>query len=169
MVPSKLEDFLKQLEEIKANTPVDAVVMRKGKKETVKGISLPEAKDVPAAPNARPGRVPAVPRINLPALPGAAGGAGGIGLPGLPGGNVVGMSVTRNGDNVTARLQDNGLEMTMAGKVEDGQVKVEEITVQDGGEAKKYDSVEKVPEQYRDQAKKLVEAATKGGVRRVTR
>jgi beta-lactamase regulating signal transducer with metallopeptidase domain len=175
MVPSKLEDFLKQLEEIKANTPVDAVVMRKGKKETVKGISLPEAKDVPAAPNGRPGRVPAVPRINLPALPGAPalpglpGGAGGIGLPGLPGGNVVGMSVTRNGDSVTARLQDNGAELTLTGKVSDGQVKVEEITVQDGGEAKKYDSVEKVPEQYRDQAKKLVEAAAKGGVRRVTR
>ena len=37
-------EFRKQVSEIKANTPVDAVILRKGKKESVKGISLPEAK-----------------------------------------------------------------------------------------------------------------------------
>ena len=42
-VPNKPEEFVKQLEQIKANKPVDAVVMRKGKKETVRGLSLPEA------------------------------------------------------------------------------------------------------------------------------
>ena len=46
VVPSKIEEFLKQLDAIKANTPVDAVVLRKGKKETLKGISLPEAPKV---------------------------------------------------------------------------------------------------------------------------
>src|SRR5262245_2726629 len=44
-------EFRKQLNEIKANTPVDAVVLRKGKKESVKGINLPEAKpDQPGFP-----------------------------------------------------------------------------------------------------------------------
>ena len=40
-VPSKIDDFVKQLNDIKPNTPVDAVVLRKGRKETVKGLSLP--------------------------------------------------------------------------------------------------------------------------------
>lgn len=42
-VSSKIEDFAKQVSEIKPNTPVDAVVMRKGRKETLKGMSLPES------------------------------------------------------------------------------------------------------------------------------
>ena len=37
------KEFVKMLQEVKANTPVDAVVLRKGKKETLKGLSLPEA------------------------------------------------------------------------------------------------------------------------------
>jgi hypothetical protein len=52
-VPSKAEEFVKLLQDIKPNTPVDAVVMRKGKKETVKGISLPEAPKVPERPGLR--------------------------------------------------------------------------------------------------------------------
>src|SRR5205823_13183685 len=44
-VSSDAQEFRKQLGEIKANSPVDAVVLRKGKKESVKGISLPEAKN----------------------------------------------------------------------------------------------------------------------------
>ena len=43
MVPSDARSFDAMLEQIKPNTPVDAVVLRKGKKETIKGLSLPEA------------------------------------------------------------------------------------------------------------------------------
>src|SRR5262245_54337885 len=62
-------EFRKQIAEIKANTPVDAVVLRKGKKETVKAINLPEAKaDQPfpgfGAVEVNPGGV-----IELKALP----------------------------------------------------------------------------------------------------
>jgi hypothetical protein len=42
-VPNRLVDVTTLLEAVKANTPVDAVVYRKGKKETVKGLSLPAA------------------------------------------------------------------------------------------------------------------------------
>jgi Zn-dependent protease with chaperone function len=52
-VSSKVEDFARQLAEVKPATPVDAVVLRKGKKETVKGLTLPEAR--PETPR-RPGR-----------------------------------------------------------------------------------------------------------------
>ncbi|MBI3822526.1 MAG: PDZ domain-containing protein [Planctomycetes bacterium] len=41
-VSSDVTAFTKTLDEIKKDTPVDAVVLRKGKKETVKGITLPE-------------------------------------------------------------------------------------------------------------------------------
>jgi S1-C subfamily serine protease len=43
-VSSKIEEFARQLADVKPATPVDAVVMRKGKKETVKGLTLPEVK-----------------------------------------------------------------------------------------------------------------------------
>ena len=58
VVSSKIEDFQKQVDAIKPNTPIDAVVMRKGKKESVKGLSLPEASaempKVPKNPRGRP-------------------------------------------------------------------------------------------------------------------
>jgi C-terminal processing protease CtpA/Prc len=42
-VPDDVGEFAKMVNDIKANTAVDAVVLRKGKKETVKGVTLPEA------------------------------------------------------------------------------------------------------------------------------
>jgi hypothetical protein len=42
-VPADLGEFRILMEAVKANDPVDAVVLRKGKEETVKGVSLPEA------------------------------------------------------------------------------------------------------------------------------
>jgi beta-lactamase regulating signal transducer with metallopeptidase domain len=206
-VPSKPEDFLKQLDGIKANTPVDAVVMRKGKKETVKGLSLPEApKDVPGVPgaprNLRRGAIinplgPGV--IGLPGmagLPGIAGLPGANGFPGLPGAAVVpGMaglpgiaglpgangfpglpgaavgrgvtvSVTRNGDQVSAHYRDEAITVVISGKLDAGRLKLDTLTVQEGnGAAVKYDSIDKVPEKYRDKVKKLIEGAETGNVR----
>jgi beta-lactamase regulating signal transducer with metallopeptidase domain len=59
-VPNNPEDFIKQLGEIKPDTPVKVVVLRKGKKETIKGLSLPEAKQ-PVRPVKRPGLFPEIP------------------------------------------------------------------------------------------------------------
>lgn len=56
-VPSDPAAFTKLLTEIKVNTPVDAVVLRKGRKETVKGLTVPEARAVVAP----------VQRVNYPA------------------------------------------------------------------------------------------------------
>src|SRR5262249_44281863 len=41
-VPNDENEFATLLESIKTDTPVDVVVLRKGKKETIKGLSLPE-------------------------------------------------------------------------------------------------------------------------------
>jgi C-terminal processing protease CtpA/Prc len=43
-VPSRVEDFAGLLKEVKPGTPINVVVLRKGKKETIKGLSLPDAK-----------------------------------------------------------------------------------------------------------------------------
>jgi pentapeptide MXKDX repeat protein len=51
-VPSDIREFVGMVAEPKAGTAVDIVVLRKGKKETIKGVTLPEAR----AP--RPGPFP---------------------------------------------------------------------------------------------------------------
>jgi S1-C subfamily serine protease len=50
-VSSTVIEFTSALGAIKADTPIDAVVLRKGKEETIKGIKLPEA---PANPRVNP-------------------------------------------------------------------------------------------------------------------
>ena len=68
-VSNEPKEFAKMLDAIKPNTPVDAVVMRKGKKETLKGLSMPKAPKAPANPF---GQLPGLPQGVLPpqALPG---------------------------------------------------------------------------------------------------
>ncbi|MFL5240924.1 MAG: M56 family metallopeptidase [Gemmataceae bacterium] len=176
----------KILSEIKADTKVDAVVLRKGKKETIKGLSLPEAK---AQQPGRafggpgfPGGVPLdVPNIGFPGAPGGfapglpgAGGVGGAGVPpGFPGGGrgngagFKGIMTTsiRTDDRFTTRHQEGSLVITVTGKVTDGKAKTSEIQVQDGNTTNKYESVDKVPEQYRDKVKNLIEMSERGSVK----
>ncbi len=171
-VPDNANDFAKMLEDVKANTPVDVLVLRKGKKETVKGLSLPEAK---------PGR----PGFGLPGgnffpnqpggLPGFGGGGAGGGLGGGIGGqgglggafavgpNAVMTTTFRNDDRFTTRHQEGTLVITVTGTVDAGKARVGSITVQDGNTKDSYESVDKVPEQYRDKVKNLVEISEKGG------
>jgi hypothetical protein len=153
-VPSDAREFAKLLEDIKPNAPVDAVVMRKGKKETVKGLTLPEAKPA-VAPRFRilgPG--------GLPGLPG--GGAGG--LPGFPGGDGKHISIVRKNDDFTATQKEGGVTLKVTGSLSDGKAKVSEIQVEDGGKTEKYDSLDKVPEKHRGAVKSLIEASQKGEV-----
>jgi beta-lactamase regulating signal transducer with metallopeptidase domain len=170
-VPNNLGELGNIVDQIKANTPFDAVVLRKGKKETIKGISLPEAKPVIIQP-----RVPA-PMIMNPI----------IGQPGArvminPNQNIafaqpmgqqngVMTSIFRTDDRFTTRHQEGSLIITVTGKVETGKpmvnfiTKVKEITVQDGAVSNKYESLEKVPEQYRDKVKNLIEMSEKSSVK----
>jgi S1-C subfamily serine protease len=55
-VSSDAREFARELGEIKPNTPVDVVVLRRGRRETLKGLSVPEAPARPAQP--RPPRPP---------------------------------------------------------------------------------------------------------------
>jgi hypothetical protein len=163
-VSSTMEEFAKQVDAVKANTPVDAVVLRKGKKEAIKGLSLPEAKEARGGLRGAGGINIQLPNLpNLPNLPG-------IGLQGnLQGNLILGQnpngvltSTFRTNDRFTTRHQEGNLVITITGKVDQGKSTVSEINVQDGGVSNKYDSVDKVAEQYRDKVKSLVEMSTKG-------
>jgi beta-lactamase regulating signal transducer with metallopeptidase domain len=159
-VPRSPDGVARLVEEIKADKAINAVVLRKGKRETLKGLKLPEAAARPGAglglfppggPIANPlggGGIPAV----APAIP--AGAAGGV------------MTTTfRNNDRFTTRHQEGSLVITVTGKVADGKTSVGEIQVQDGRESHIYESVDKVPKAYRDKVKNLLEMTEKSNVR----
>jgi beta-lactamase regulating signal transducer with metallopeptidase domain len=169
-VPDNIGELVKALADIKPDQKVDAVVLRKGKKETLKGLTLPEAKpadnlfgggnfpppdiriDVPnlLPPNAVPPGFPPPGGIRL-------GGGGGVGS--------VMTSTFITGDRFTTRHQEGSLIITVSGAVTDGKAKTSEILVQDGNKSEKYDSVDKVPEAYRDKVKNLVDMSEKNKIK----
>jgi beta-lactamase regulating signal transducer with metallopeptidase domain len=175
-VSSEPVEFIKQLEGVKADDAVDAVVLRKGKKETVKGLKLPEAKAA-AAPGGNIG-FPGNPfgpggGLNpgnpggLPGLPPVGFVPGGINFPNVGFGGANGVMTTSfvTNDRFTTRHQEGTLIITVTGKVADGKATTGEISVQDGNESNKYESVDKVPEKYRDKVKNLVEMSEKSKIR----
>jgi hypothetical protein len=162
-VPSNVTGLMAQLAVIKARNPVDAVVLRKGKKETVRGIKL--AEDQWPGLDANLGFFPPAQELlrGLNFAPGNFGGgiAAGLGI----GGNGILTTTFRSGDRFTTRHQEGSLVITVTGKVADAKASVIEIRVQDGGESHKYKGLDKVPERYRDKVKDLVEMSEKGAVK----
>jgi membrane-associated protease RseP (regulator of RpoE activity) len=176
-VPNDAQELMKILADIKPDKPVDAVVLRKGKKETIKGLSLPEAK--PGDDLNPLGGIPGgiriqVPNGNIPVLPPGGGNflpvippnaAGGAIGRFAPAGNTIMTTTFRTGERFTTRHQEGSLIITVSGSVADGKAKTSEIQVQDGNKTEKYESVDKVPEAYRDKAKNLIEMSEKGNVK----
>jgi hypothetical protein len=182
-VPSDPREFMKEVHELKADTPMEAVVLRKGKRETIKGLSLPEARAgaefgfpqggfqgfqgravapaPPQLPGFQAGGAPANP------FPGGAGFPGGPGFQAAPGGARGGVMTTifRSGDRFTGRHQEGSLVITVTGTVSGGKAAVRGIQVQDGRETNRYESVDKVPEEYRDKVKELVQMSEKGAAK----
>lgn len=155
-VPDDARQLARQLEDIKADTPVDAVVLRKGKRETIEGLKLPEARAAAAGLGNVPAPfvfpvVPVLPRLAPAAV--------------VDGGGGVLLTTFRTGDRFTTRYQEGTLVIGVTGTGAGGKAKVTEITVQDGGKSDKYESVDKVPARYRDKVKDLVESSAKGGLR----
>jgi membrane-associated protease RseP (regulator of RpoE activity) len=172
-VPANPRDFAKQLDAVKAKTPVDAIVLRKGKRETIKGITLAEARHEAADEEfpffkGIPGGVQAPFPGNVPVPPGVAiapnAGIGGA-FPAFPGANSVSTSVFRTDNRFTTRHQDGSLVITLTGTIADGKAQVSSIHVQDGRESHDYASVDKVAERYRDKVKNLLEMSEKSGVK----
>ncbi len=136
-VPSNVEEFTRVLKDIKADTAFDIVVLRKNKKETIKGVKLPEVN----AGNRRPGGI----------------------LRGL--GGATSLSISRSGDNFKAKEQSRGVTLEVEGQVVQGTPQVGKVTVTDAKGTNTYESLDKVPESYRDRALKLAEMAGGTGQR----
>jgi len=162
-VPSDMQKFRQQISEAKANTMIEAVVLRKGRKETIKGISLPEAKEEEAA-NPNPGlNVPnpfrAIPRMpNRVQLP----------VPQFPNinppnfnvfpaaGNVESLSVSINNDQFTIDSNKNGIHITIGGQIDGDKAKVNSVLIQDGNEKTTVDRLDRVPEKFHEQVQNLL-------------
>ena len=140
-VTSDPRDLVKMLEDIKPNTPVDAIVLRKGKKETIKGLSMPEAPKPAPLFQVGPGVFPGGP---------AFGGSS--------------MSTSRNGDNFSTTYQEGQTTIAVSGKIDQGKAKVEDISVTENGETKKYKSVDDVPANLREKVKNIIRKSEGGGV-----
>jgi hypothetical protein len=160
-VPSEPAEFIKTLRSMKADQGVDVVVMRKGRRETIKGIKLPEVRaeargdandpfqppqGVPALPNFP--RVAPPPFVEMP-RPGAI-------VDGIQGGRVSRSQMSVNGDSFTMTQQDDARTITITGSREGGSFKPESIVIDDGGQKSKADSLDKVPEKYQDAVKVML-------------
>lgn len=158
-VPNDVQSFVDALKAIKPDTAIDIVLLRKGRKETLKGVKLPEAKEVAAD-------VPALvfPKLELPR-----GFPMQIEAPALPSlperpkvGAVVGpgetVRVEQVNDAFTIFYAKNGVKVTIAGTKDGGTAKAESIEVDDNGKTTKAESIDKLPKEYQELAKSAMKA-----------
>ena len=163
-VPNNRDEFVTALKEIKPDTAVDVVVLRKGKKESVKGLKLPEAKEIlefPGFPGVvfpnfdAPGVIVAPPLPVPPGLtpPGPARNAAVVIGPGET------ARVEQVNDAFTVFYTKNGAKVTISGsKDADGVAKAESIEVEVDGKSTKAESIDKLPKEYQDLAKAAMKA-----------
>jgi beta-lactamase regulating signal transducer with metallopeptidase domain len=167
-VPSNPREFVQMINELKADQAVDFTVLRKGKKETIKGVKLPEARaaaddqprfgpdGLPDARNFQPVPMP-FPKLLNPLRLEA------IKQPlelqnALDRGDSVRMTVQIVNDDFTIDSAQNGVEITVKGRKDGQEKKVSEVRIKDGDTKVKAESIDKVPEKYRDSVKKLLDS-----------
>jgi beta-lactamase regulating signal transducer with metallopeptidase domain len=137
-VPTDARRFAQLVEELRAEVPLAAVVLRKGQRQTLTGLLLPAA--LPA------GR-PRLPGPAYPAVP--------------PGGGLT--SLFRRGDQLTIHYQDGPVSITIIGTTAGHEFQVAEVIVQAGGAPTRYGSLDRVPPPYRGKAGLLLELANPHG------
>jgi beta-lactamase regulating signal transducer with metallopeptidase domain len=147
-VPGEAAELRELLAGIKASDKVDVVVLRKGKRETIKNVKLPEARQ--PNPADMPRIQPLVPRPNLLRpngfMPEAFGG---------PVNNTLMSARVVNGE-YTLMFSENNLNVTVVGTKEDGVLKPSSIEVRDGEKTAKADSIEKLDKEYRPTVEQLL-------------
>ena len=137
-VSSNPAEFVKTLAGFAADKPLDAVVLRKGTKETLKGVKLPVVKAEAEPPQA------------FPAFPGF-----GEKFPfAAPGGAQT--TITRNDDKFTALQKDGKLSVTVKGVMDQGRAMVESIDIDEGSGPQSYGSLDKVQEAHRKRVSTII-------------
>jgi hypothetical protein len=157
-VPNDATSFGLLVKDHKANEPIDLTVVRDGKEQTLKGAKMPALVQNGGGIGGRPAPAPLlIPRLQLnprgpnPLLPGTI--------------QNLHLEMTVNGakvirkqtsDQFSGEYSKDDLKIAVSGKIENGQPKLAEITVTEGKETKKYNSVRDVPAQHRPLIQQLV-------------
>jgi membrane-associated protease RseP (regulator of RpoE activity) len=137
-VPADPAAFVRWLAEQPAGKLGAVVVLRKGKKETLGQVELPEIPRRPLLPDLRR------PLEQLP--------AGGIWL-----------HVERSADgSFTVQYRESGQTIRIEGHEAAGKPNVSKIEITEGRETKTYKSLDEVPASLRDKVGKLLESALQG-------
>lgn len=145
-VTNDVAELLKNVREIKADQKVEMVVLRKGKKETLKDVQIPEA---PAD------QFRVQPRFNFPRIPNAPfpPEAFGNGNPRL---SMMSISITNGQFTITC--SEEGRQFKVVGTKEENGVKVTNIEVVEDGKTVAAESLEKLDEKYRPTVEKMLKS-----------
>lgn len=174
-VTRDLKEFVVLIRDLPAKKKVNAVVIRKGKRRTLKGIELgaaPEVWQLRVEPKQGFKFVPKPPQPPKVALPPVKGKF--LVIPQAPkapaaitvkGSKDVNISTFRNNDRFNTRYQEGSLIITVSGTVKDGKAAVSEIHVQDGDNATKFQSVDAVPKRYRAKVDRILEVTRSNAVK----
>ena len=141
-VPADPEAFVRLIRELPAGKVGKVVLLRKGKKETLPELELPEA------PPARPRR----PDSRILPFPVE---------PSLPGGYF--LQIERSSDgSFRVQYREPGQTVRVEGTQADGKTSVSKIEITEGRETKTYDSLEALPAGTREKVNKVLDSALKG-------
>jgi hypothetical protein len=143
-VSSDINDFYRDLRDIKPDTEIDATVIRRGQKETIKGLKLSEGRNGPQI-------------FNGPAIQIGPGGAGGFAAGRVQANGNEAVRVQVDNDNFTIEVATGNLKATVKGKREGGENKISDIRINDGTNDIQAGNLAAVPERYRPLIQRMLE------------
>jgi PDZ domain len=165
LVPSDLIDFTNDVRDHKLGDEVDAVVLRRGKRETIKGIKLAEFRTGldDRFDRFRPAFVPAqrIPDVRIEVPPAFAN---------IPGVNGDMMRVHVDNDGFQVEMSNGTLKATLKGTRENNKMTPQEVRIHDGDSVVDVRDMTQVPERYRALVARMLAsvgaAPVGGGARR---
>jgi beta-lactamase regulating signal transducer with metallopeptidase domain/C-terminal processing protease CtpA/Prc len=153
MVPAKSVGFGNWVSKLKANTPLEVVVLRKGETLNVGNANLERLTKEDSLKTQEAARVRRVEankeRQKI------------LALKDRDKATATTTVVARKGDTLTITHKEAGATLIVTGVLKDGKAQIGTIEVNDGKETRKYSNVQAVPEPYRAQVEKLVEAVSR--------
>lgn len=148
VISNEPAELQRMVREFKPDAKVDVVLLRKGKKETIKDMALPEAK--PEAAN------PFAPRLIFPNIPNNPRFPNGFPPEFFNNGATNSMSVQNVNGDYTVNYKEDGVKVTILGFKDDGGFKATSIEIDDNGKISKATSLEKVEEAYKPFVERVI-------------
>lgn len=170
-VPADVAEFGRLVNGFPKGEKVDVTFIRKGKKDTAKGVELGEARRGAGAFPELPGveAVPGVPLRPLPPppvivpdgrlldnRPAVPAGRGAAAVAGGRAGDNTNLSVSVEDGVFTLKAEQNGVKYLIEGEAADGKAVPSKITVIDGEKKVEAATIDKLPADYRDRVKAIL-------------